>query len=246
MADVPVIAVLTCERPDAEYLKETLRQIDREGGSTCERRLYVDGGPTVVEKTARLLRAGDFGAWRLSSVGERVGSTEATRRVLADVAKLGADVLFFEDDLLLCRRAVTRMIQFAVPAQVSLLSFFDMKEVTAGSPFELHVRPALGADGRGFWGNQCFRLPADVLLWLAHQDWSSTIHWNARMASDIVLGELLNRNADRPHVAYHIPCLVEHVGSVSACFPTRPLGRSLQATNFPGADFDALSLWPVA
>ena len=91
---------------------------------------------------------------------------------------------------------------------------------------------------------QCFRVPNEVLRWLARQDWCSTIHWNARMASDIILGELLNTHPDRPNVAFHIPCLVEHVGNVSACFPTRPLGRSLKATNFAGADFDALSLWP--
>jgi len=246
MSNQPVISVLTCERTAGDYVAATLQQINRQGGEPCERLLFVDGLPDVAERVRRRLSdVAALGAWDVISLGGKRGSTEATRRVFVDVAKRGRDLIFFEDDLLLCRHAVTRMLELVIPASVSLVSFFDMKEVSPGAATGLYRRPPTGRDGRGLWGNQCFRLPAEVLRWLIAQDWSSTSHGSSLMASDVVLGELLARHPTRPRIAYHIPCLVEHVGHGSACFPGLELARWRRATNFQGAEFDARQLPPM-
>jgi len=240
---LPAIAVLTCERTAGNYLSDTLRQIGQQGGGQLERRVFVDGPPEVaVGVQRRLAASGGLGGWTITSLGERLGSTEATRRVFVEIASTGQDLLFFEDDLRLCKNAVTRMVELEIPDAVSMVSFFDMKEVRPGSAIGLYRRPPVGRDRRGLWGNQCFRIPSDVLLWLCERSWLSTSHGASRMASDVVLGELLARHPTRPRIAYHIPCLVEHVGHGSACFPGLDLTSWRRATNFPGAEFNALSL----
>jgi hypothetical protein len=239
----PLITVLTCQRSAGNYLGATLRQIDRQGGAGLERRVFVDGPPEVALEVRRRLRAARaLGDWTVTSFGTRLGSTEATRRVLAAADRERRGILFFEDDLLLCRHAVTRMVDLAIPDDVSLISFFDMKEVRPGAAPGLYRRPPTGRDGRGLWGNQCFRVPPEVLSWLLDQDWRSTSHGASRMASDVVMGELLARHPTRPRVAFHIPCLVEHIGHGSACFPGLELARWRRATNFAGAEVDALKL----
>jgi hypothetical protein len=240
---VPTIAVLTCERSAGNYLSDTLRQIEQHGGRHLERHVFVDGPPEVADGVRRKLAAArGLRGWSVMSLGERLGSTEATRQVFIEVARRGTDLLFFEDDLLLCTNAVTRMLELDIPPAVSLVSFFDMKEVRPGSAQGLYRRSPIGRDRRGLWGNQCFRVPADVLLWLCERNWRGTSHGASRMASDVVLGELLAQHPTRPRIAYHIPCLVEHVGHGSACFPGLDLARWRRATNFPGREFDALGL----
>jgi hypothetical protein len=57
-----------------------------------------------------------------------------------------------------------------------------------------------------------------------------------------VIGELVAMHPTRKAIGIHCPCLVEHVGEQSACAPANSLTRSRRATNFPGVDFDALTL----
>lgn len=242
-ADLPIISVLTCDRPGAFYLPDTLRQIDAEGGADCERRVYVDGLASGV--SARLARAGALRDWRVTSLGPGgLGNTEATRRTLAALARDGREVLYFEDDVLLCRNAVARALEMRVPAGAALLSFFDMKEFAPGYAAGVHIaHPLPGPGGGEFWGNQFFRMTAEVLSWLAAQDWGSTSHGAFRSGGDVVMGELLTRHRTAGTVAYHLPCLVEHIGEVSAAFPGTGTARR-RATNFIGASADALGLVP--
>jgi len=239
----PLVVVLTCDRPAACYLAATIEQIDREGGRSLARRIYVDGAADALEPIhARLQGVQSAAEWGLRSLGAQGGSTEAMRRTLSDAAGEGRDVLFFEDDLLLCKNAVERMISQQVPAQASLLTFFDMKEVAARSSFGLYFRPPTGADHQGLWGCQCLRFPADVVSWLGAQNWQGTLFGSLKMSSDLILGELLLRHPSRNQIAVHIPCLVEHVGESSACFPGIGLPDWRRATNFPGQNFDARTL----
>ncbi len=238
----PLIVVLTCDRPAACYLPTTIAQIDREGGRLLQRRIYVDGPGEALERIQGKLAGGELAGWEQKSLGAQYGSTEAMRRVLADAAGEGLDVLFFEDDLLLCKNAVARMAAQQVPPQASLVTFFDMKEVAAGASFGMYFRPPTGADHQGLWGCQCLRIPADVVQWLAEKDWRGTVFGGLKMGSDVILGELLLRHPGRGQIAVHIPCLVEHVGESSACFPGIGLPGWRRATNFPGQDFDASTL----
>jgi len=225
---------------------ETLRQIDKEGGAGLDRRLYVDGSVEFLERLEHRLRDGGTKGWSIVHLGENLGSTEAMRRLVVASAALGGDLLFFEDDLLLCRNAVKRMIAQRVPEDVGIVTFFDMKEVAPGAAPGLYRRPADGHHGSGFWGAQCLRIHSESLAYLADRNWLDESRGDSRMASDILMGRHLAKHPKRRHLAVHTPNLVEHVGHASACFPGLSLSqRWRRATNFPGRGFDALSLTPM-
>jgi hypothetical protein len=94
------------------------------------------------------------------------------------------------------------------------------------------------------WGCQALRFPADMLGWLADHDWMQTFAGRVKMGSDTILGTLIGMHPKRNQVAVHIPCLVQHVGRESACFPGIPITPRRSATNFRGLSFDAMSLPP--
>lgn len=236
------IAVLTCERAGF-YVGETIHQIAREGGASLPRRLYLDGSEEFAKALACRLRPYGGDSWELVRLGEGLGSSEAMRRLVVHAAQEGRDLLFFEDDLLLCRNAVSRMIAQHVPDDVGIVTFFDMKEIKPGSAPGLYRRPADGGGGKGFWGAQCLKFSSESLIWLAEHDWMVESRGDSRMASDILMGRVMAKHPERRKLAVHIPCLVEHVGHSSACFPGLSLSpRWRRATNFMGRHFDAMSL----
>lgn len=240
---LPSIAVLTCDRPNGFYVIETLRQIDKEGGAGLDRRLYVDGSVEFLERLEHRLRDGGTKGWSIVHLGENLGSTEAMRRLVVASAALGGDLLFFEDDLLLCRNAVKRMIAQRVPDDVGIVTFFDMKEVAPGAAPGLYRRPADGHHGSGFWGAQCLRIHRESLAYLADRNWLERGQGDPRMSSDLIMGRLLASHPFRKHLAIHIPNLVEHVGKSSACFNGLTLGpRWRRASNFIGTEQDAAPL----
>ncbi|MEN9306481.1 MAG: hypothetical protein RL173_413 [Fibrobacterota bacterium] len=243
---LPSIAVLTCDRPNGFYVIETLRQIDKEGGAGLDRRLYVDGSVEFLERLEHRLRDGGTKGWSIVHLGENLGSTEAMRRLVVASAALGGDLLFFEDDLLLCRNAVKRMIAQRVPDDVGIVTFFDMKEVAPGAAPGLYRRPADGHHGSGFWGAQCLKFCPDTLNHLEQSKWNNEGRDGSRMASDLLIGRIMSKHPRRMHLAVHIPNLVEHVGHASACFPGLALSsRWRRASNFAGQGFDALTLKPM-
>jgi len=240
------IAVLTCQRPGF-YVGETIRQIVKEGGARLPRRIYLDGTMDFSDALTRRLRPYGGDEWEVVRLGEGLGSSEAMRRLVVHSAQEGRTLLFFEDDLLLCKNAVSRMIAQHVPDDVGVVTFFDMKEVKPDSMPGLYRRPADGTDGRGFWGAQCLKFAPETLTWLAQHDWMAESRGDSRMASDILMGRVIVKHPRRNRLAVHVPCLVEHVGQTSACFP----GLSLlphwrRATNFMGNSFDAMSLGPMS
>jgi hypothetical protein len=81
-----------------------------------------------------------------------------------------------------------------------------------------------------------------MVRWLSERDWLRATCRPTKMASDLVLGVLITQHVRRNRVAVHIPCLVQHVGHISACFPGVPITRRRMTMNFPGAEFDATGL----
>ncbi len=238
-----VIAILTCDRSKGFYLPQTAKQIDAQGGRQLTRRVYVDGEQDEARRISRRLRqSGVPSAWDVIPLGPRAGSTEAMRRLLVHASETSADLLFFEDDLAFCRNAVTHMVQQKIPPSVGILSFFDMKEVNKGAAPGLYRRPPTGGDGMGLWGAQALKFPAEVVAWLATEDWYQLRFGTTRMASDQYMGALVARHEKRNRMAVHIPNLVQHIGHSSACFPGLGLKTWRRATNFAGREFDALAL----
>jgi len=240
---IPTIAVLTCDRPRGFYVGETIAQIDRQGGKPLLRRLYVDGTESFVETLESRLRPYGIEGWEIVRLGEGLGSTEAMRRLIVKSSEEARDLLFFEDDLLLCRNAVKRMISQQVPDDAGIVTFFDMKEVSPGAAPGIYRRPTNGRDGKGFWGAQCLRIHKDSLVWMANRNWADSWEAGTRMASDILMGRHMEVHPTRNSLGVHIPNLIEHVGHASACFPGLSLSpRWRQASNFRGREFDAMSL----
>lgn len=229
----PALGVLTCpRRSGADYLVSTVRQIDAEGGLALpSRTVYVDGDAAFVAGIKAKLAA--LEGWTVVPLGAQLGGVEALRRTLAHAAAAGGDLLMFEDDLELARGAVTTMVSTPVPPEAGMLSFFDMKEFPPGTaPGIYTITPS--ARGTGLWGNQALRFDAEMLAWLATQDWAAAARGpdRHRFAQDLVLGDLVARHPTRNRVAFHLPCLVEHVGEASSYSPWGLEGR--RATNYAG------------
>lgn len=243
------IGILTCRRPSAAvYLFDTIAAIDREGGASAPTKtIFVDGDTGFDLEIAPRVPRG----WSVLALGRTEFSCGAAayKRALWQLARAGRDVLMFEDDVALSRRAVERIIATEVPLNAGLVSFFDMKEFLPCSPPGLFcLRPSVdprhavekpaAANYLGLWGSQCYRFPIDVAEWLAGQDWTKAPLWPH--GQDLVVGNLVEQHPTRSLVAFHVPCLVEHVGAVSAYSPFGLAGRT--ATNFIGRDADAMAL----
>lgn len=228
----PAIGVLTCpRRAGADYLIATLTRVDAEGGAALpSRAVYVDGDPAFVADVEARLAAASLTDWRVVSVGGRVYGLRAFRAALAHAAGAGRDLIMLEDDLELAPGAIATMAATPVPPGAGMLSFFDMKEFPPGAPAGIHtIHPR--ARGLGFWGCQALRFDADMLAWLAVQDWraASLARGPDGYGQDLVLGDLIAAHPTRNLVAFRLPCLVEHVGAVSSYSPFGLEGR--RATN---------------
>ena len=249
MRSDPAIGVLTCRRPrGANYLLSTVAQIDAQGGASVSPKVvFVDGADGFADEIRPLLPL----AWSVVALGKNEFSAGAAayKRALAQLAGCGRDVLMFEDDLDFSRNAVARMISTPVPSNAGLLTFFDMKEFSAETtpglyclrpsrdPIHCRTQPQIEAF-LGLRGSRCFRYPAEMVTWLVAQDWTKTALWPH--GQDLVVGNLVEQHPTRHRVAVHIPCLVEHVGQVSAYTLAGLEGRT--ATQFIGRDADALAL----
>jgi hypothetical protein len=239
----PLVVVLACEREGNSYVEQTAAQIDEEGGVGLPRMVMVDGAADFAASVeARLARVGCTG-WEVVSLGARRGSTLGMAAALKAAAPQKRDVLFFEDDVELCRRAVERMVAVRVPDASAFVTFFDMKEVEPGTAAGLYVRPRRGTENEWlFWGCQAMRFPAEMVQWLGDCNWLGTRVGPGHMASDLIVGELIGWHIRRRRMAVHVPCLVEHVGAVSGCAPGLTLTPKRLATNYPGKEFDAMTL----
>lgn len=234
----PWLTVLTTPAR-TDYLLGTLASIHAAGGHrfTGNRVVFVDGDPNAVPAVPR--------GWAKLRVGE---GGRGTRRAMWKILNLAAIarapyLLYFEDDVRLCRNAIGAMAAVTVPPGVAFLSFLNQLE---GVPARrgLHCRRADDPKiGHGYWGSQALKIP---LRSLRHFERSHTepLHgWG--YASDVWLGEQLATSKTPEHY-YGIcsPSLVRHIGERTT-IPSQA-GQTLDGhragLNYPGDDFDAATL----
>ena len=101
------------------------------------------------------------------------GAAVATRDAISKAAAGGGHVLFLEDDVLVDPEAPALISCAAFPADVAVISFCDMREVPEYAPRGLYRCSALGADGRGWWGNQAILIHAECAAMSSREDWFS-------------------------------------------------------------------------
>lgn len=238
-----ILVVTTCARPSgASYLIETLNGLDREGAkdlpSGCK--IVLSDGDLSPQDVGRVPHS-----WELRvSPGSRSGP----RRNLWTAFRLAVErnaerLIYTEDDIEPCRNAVKYMCKLDVPSSMALVTFHDWKEFAPGTPAGMYRLRFPGRDGRGFFGNQCIMLPRATLDYLIQQDPYAIWKSNLAKYSDRTMEAYLYMSMIWSYYACHMPCLVRHVGAVSAAHPGKLLDKR-NTSNFGGdiPGFDAMSL----
>lgn len=231
-----IISVLTSpKRPD--YLAQTLVGLDGAGADGYAKFLAVDGLTDTVQAPR---------SWPLVCVGGgRGGSTYAMLNIFRHAVEMGADeLLYFEDDIIPCRRAVTALARMPVRSDCGFLTACDILAVARGLP--PGVQRIRAADDlrphRAFWGTMALKIPSRALRYLAEFEPGA----NQGNHSDVWLGDHLASGRGRwKYFGTVAPSLFQHVGEKSLCSPEQGLEPWRVAQDF-SADFDAGELQPDA
>jgi len=240
-----IVVLTTPRRP--QFLARTLVELECAGARGQQRLLCVDGKVADILRLRVVPRG-----WEIITVGTgNAANTQiAFHAVCAAIDRRPGtdDVLFFEDDIVACRNAVTGLGLIPVPDDCGYLAAFDHRNVLASpSPRLLKIAaddPTGPQKSWGFWGNQALKIPRRTIAHLAKQRTDRTYLPNVRSrlyGSDVWLGDNA-ASARAPWQVYGLiaPSLFQHVGAVSAVGTHWSLtGRT--ALNFR-ADFDALTL----
>jgi hypothetical protein len=208
-----ILAITTTERVGVDYLSETIRQIESTGGDLIPKEdkiLYCDG---PVSKKPDV--------WTCVESPVAQGSRDAFWNCVRIAHERGADLLGFEDDILLCKNAITAMMQCQVPDDVAFLTFFDNVS-EAGHPAGLHTYPL---DGElQFWGVQAVKIPYRSLEYLLRTDMEviTPRTKGRRSGRDYAIQQFLAK-CPWPVWGTVFPHWAQHVGDVSIVRSNRAL-----------------------
>lgn len=239
-----LIVVATCERP-ASYVHRTAAALLAAGADECAHQLVLSDGWDLEPPPG----------WDWEVRYPRAGIRVMLWWAFAHALELGADRLIFcEDDITPTRNAVRYLRRVEIPDSVAFVDAHDMKELRAETRPGLHLVPAAGLDKAGYWGNQCMMFPWRTMVYLsARSPLEELSHLRNRPAAgagelhhgaDMVLGRLVEASP-WPHWAVLLPRLFRHDGVQSAAHPTKEHVDHRVTANYPGEDFDALTLAPA-
>jgi hypothetical protein len=216
-----ILTVLTSPRPmGVSYLNDTLTSLDRTGADLCDAKIVISDGP--IERRID---------WR-SIVHEGPScSSKAMWRTFEHALYNNFDqLLFCEDDILPANNAVARILEVGVPDDVFMMTFFDVDRLKPNVGAGIYRLPL-----RLYSCNQCLLIPRRSIEHLMRTGWQNI------KASDQAIS-VLGAKSQTSYYGLHAPCLVEHVGAVSVATPNAQLRKGRVATNFCGADFNALDI----
>jgi len=200
----------------------TLDALDGPGGAstlTCERLLFWSAPTQPIA-----VPAGWRAHWHEQAAR---GSVAAMGDFVAMLDVVGdRDLLFFEDDVYPCKNAVPYIARLALP---HVVHFFN-----ASSP--MHPYGPRKLPPGGFEFSQALRIPAAVVAALRDTPPTSRGRFDGW---DLAIGMCLHR-LGLP--LYQHRSLVRHVGFHSMWNPGNDIARRLPARDYPGDDFDALTL----
>lgn len=215
-----MIVVLTSPRDGASYLEQTLRQVEDQAPN--EQKLLIS------HRIAAPVRDG----WQALHVEHGHGNRKPFFIGLAIAAEFG-DVIWLEDDIRLCKNALTYMSGFVVPAGLGWVQFFTPVPLRSGVGFGLHV----GSPGssRFLQAVKFSQAAAQAVC----RSFRRRFDHEPDGSADQALASISKHLGMR--WAAHAPDLAEHVGDVSAFGDGRRLTWFRKATDFR-PDLDALSL----
>ena len=218
------LVIVTCDRRDQRYLRNLSGQVDASGweGPRC----IVSDGP---------LRQSIAG-WGAAASAEYLGQMPTYWRALAiglDTARGAARnrITILEDDVELCHNALFRMERVSFPPDLDFVTWYDGHAVPAGTGAGIH------------------RVPARRFVCLQGVTWTTATaerllqspaagSWGEPHRADLLISQILTGRT----YGVHTPNLVQHCGADSICSPGHGLIGLRTAANYPGPDFDALSL----
>lgn len=200
----------------------TLAALDGQGGAAqldAEKILFWTGPVPPIA-----VPAGWRAEWR--NHGER-GSVAALADFWAMLDVVGdRDLLFYEDDVIPCRNAVPYMAAWPSP---HVTHFFN----PMGKPIGARPLPPLG-----FEFAQTLKIPGPLVAKLRAAPPRSL---GPKDGWDLAIGRCLHKLGEP---LYQHRSLVQHVGFTSMWTPGNKLAKRLPGRDWPGADFDALTLPP--
>ena len=218
-----VLLITTCGGRDSQYLRRLLGQIDSSGWQG-PRIIVSDGRPSVLS------------GWRVSASPQNEGQKRTYWRALAigfeEARRRKSNrILILEDDVALCRNALRYMERARLPSVLDFVTWFDGHAIPPRSRYGIY--PVLG---RSFFCLQAVTWsPSTAERLLAAP---AARQWKERHSGDILIAKIL---AGR-YYGVHVPNLVQHLGAKSVCNPGQGLSGVRVANNYPGHDFDALTL----
>jgi hypothetical protein len=218
-----ILLITTCKRTGGQYLEDLIRVVD-ESGWQGPRFLVSDGEPPLAA------------SWPTITTNENTGQMRTYWRALAiglDQARLLGDskILILEDDVELCRNALQYMERAVLPANTEFVTWFDGHVIPRGSRQGVYRVPA-----RHFFCLQgvVWTIAAAEKLLNA----PDAAVWSEPHRGDNLIAQILARD----YYGVHVPNLVQHRGAVSICNPGQQLDGVRTANNYPGPEFDALTL----
>jgi hypothetical protein len=206
----------------------TLTQLDLAGADKAHVKIVFCDGPFPFDE---IRTSTSSRTWRVVArdTGPS-GSVSAFWWVFEHALKLECDrLLFFEDDVFVCKGTVKRMQAIGVPDGAAMIRYYDSVEWPRGTPPGLYRSPGIGRHPLGLIGMQGVVIPRDTLALLY---FTSAASPESIRPADIVLSEVLH--AHGRHVLTHLPSLVQHEGVIS-----RSGAGPHQAPNFAGYNYDA-------
>jgi hypothetical protein len=224
-----LIVIATCARPGGvSYLDVTAEKLMSAGADRCPHRVILVDGPEYRTPAG----------WVRYNHPKRQGDSRTMWTAFRIALESGAEqLLYCEDDIIPCRNAVRRMLALSTPDRFAFVDFHDMRELVSGQPVGLW--PLQPGTFHAYRGNQCMLIPRRTLAWLvALHDPSGDPFI---VGSDGVLGGCIVRSP-WPFYAAHAPCIVRHVGEVSAAHPDARIEDGRLPTCYSGDTFDAATL----
>lgn len=147
-----------------------------------------------------------------------------------------------EDDIEVCEGTFDYIETYRVPESLAFVTWFDANRPAMVQPFDesgkryacLTPEPAIKF--------RCLQLvtyplrTVDLLLSAPQATW-----WNHPHEGDTLIAIILDEA--RQVYGIHMPNLAQHVGAESLANPGKGLTPRRTSANYPGADFDAKTLW---
>jgi hypothetical protein len=230
-----LIAITTTRRQGADYLPGVIKSLEENGA------LAVPEEHRLVHSDGSL--DGEYPGWQVIETPSLLGSRGSFWNVLRIANEKNLDLLAFEDDIEICKNAVTKMLEVEVLPMLAWVTFFDNVTTNQVQP-GLQIRSLFEEP---FWGVQAVKIPKWSYPYLLRTDIPVIGIPDGYMGGRDGVMQVYMQQSPFPMYGAFFPNLVQHIGKVSVLNGPRAqkyaaLGLERISFNYPGNMFDALTI----